>query len=286
MVTRIGAYGAILVLLLGIAPPTLRAHLATDVRPVLDCVEKVGDDGFVAFFGYESRSSETVTIRVGDDNHFAPGPADQAQPEDFLPGRHRSVISVPLSGVGELGWTLNDVTATASAASKRCRRSSDLIVLPAAHNGAVMGRDGYAIRFDHVDFGHEPGFFKSFSALMATPNPGNHVELWVDAPNKSMGGRMIADLRTHARDAGPGVGSGFEVFRFQSTPLVFSPIGIHNVFIVFNGHENREARVNGGGSGIGKFKEFDISPLSISPPKPGSLLAVDYDLQSGISLSS
>src|SRR5262245_10071270 len=91
--------------LLVLLPITTWADVSTGLEPVLECVEDVSDDEVVAFFGYQNRSSQLVTIPIGDSNRFAPGPADQAQPVDFQPGRHRNVLSVPFSRNGELAWT-------------------------------------------------------------------------------------------------------------------------------------------------------------------------------------
>jgi len=61
-------------------------------------------------FGYFNRNyKEELTIPVGPDNRFEPGPADRGQPTHFLPRRHTGVfgVTVPADfGEARLTWSL------------------------------------------------------------------------------------------------------------------------------------------------------------------------------------
>ena len=58
----------------------LRLHRARNrVRPILECVEKVGHGKYVAHFGFENTAPKLVKIPVGNDNWFFPPPLDREQ---------------------------------------------------------------------------------------------------------------------------------------------------------------------------------------------------------------
>ena len=78
------------------------------------------DGSLILSFAYFSHNSTPVTIPLGPDNFFAPGPADIGQPTTFLPGHHRwqCVIVVDAGFEGDLGWTLTYAgTTTPSSTS-------------------------------------------------------------------------------------------------------------------------------------------------------------------------
>ena len=69
------------------------------------------DGSFSLVFGYFNRNyEEHLSIPVGEDNQFEPGPPDRGQPEFFYPRRHTGVfaIKVPADfGDHTLTWRIN-----------------------------------------------------------------------------------------------------------------------------------------------------------------------------------
>lgn len=69
------------------------------------------DGSFNLLFGYFNRNyEEHLSIPVGENNQFEPGPQDRGQPEYFYPRRHTGVftIEVPADfGDQQLTWRLN-----------------------------------------------------------------------------------------------------------------------------------------------------------------------------------
>jgi hypothetical protein len=93
------------------------------VRPILECVVANTDGTITAYYGYESKEPNPVTIPVGPANQFAPTPADRGQPTTFDPGTTpvwpSSAFFVTFSGAS-LSWTLNGITVTADANTTPC----------------------------------------------------------------------------------------------------------------------------------------------------------------------
>jgi hypothetical protein len=96
------------------------ATLPAPLRPVLECVTRDRDEEFVAWFGYRNDNPQSVYLPVGRTNSFAGLPKDRGQTTLFLPGRTVRAFRVPFTG-GNLTWTLNGRTSTASKKSPRCR---------------------------------------------------------------------------------------------------------------------------------------------------------------------
>ncbi|MDD9891733.1 MAG: hypothetical protein OXU30_15525 [Gammaproteobacteria bacterium] len=69
------------------------------------------DGSFSLVFGYFNRNyEEHLSIPIGENNRFEPGPEDRGQPEFFYPRRHTGVfaIEVPAEfGDQQLTWRLN-----------------------------------------------------------------------------------------------------------------------------------------------------------------------------------
>jgi hypothetical protein len=87
------------------------------VSPVLECVSRDGAK-YVAHFGYSNKNASRVEIAVGSSNRFTPG-ENLGQPTLFQSGRLVDVFQVTFAG-GNLVWTLDGRTATASPNSKAC----------------------------------------------------------------------------------------------------------------------------------------------------------------------
>ena len=99
---------------------------SADVRPILECVADNGDGTYTAFFGYENRHGEPVTIPYGANNRMTPTTYQGQQPEAFpmpnvVPGRPGRTpwypghaFTVTFSGGEQVVWRLRNRTSTAS----------------------------------------------------------------------------------------------------------------------------------------------------------------------------
>ena len=106
------------------APPPVNEQ--ADVRPALECVAANADGTYTAYFGYENRHGEPVTIPRGSRNRLTPASYDGQQPTAFpmpnaVPGRpgrtpfypgHAYTVTFPAGT--QVVWTLGGRTATAS----------------------------------------------------------------------------------------------------------------------------------------------------------------------------
>jgi len=74
------------------------------VVPILECVQDIGDNYFIAYFGYENENADTVTIPIGGNNSFfEPYGLDQGQPRLFEPGRQSNAFAVYYEGDDDYG---------------------------------------------------------------------------------------------------------------------------------------------------------------------------------------
>jgi hypothetical protein len=89
------------------------------IRPVLECVVDRGNGTYTAYFGYRNDNSYAVTVPVGASNRFSPEPQGRGQPTTFEVGRMYRVFTVDFNS-GNLVWTLQGRTSTASSNSARC----------------------------------------------------------------------------------------------------------------------------------------------------------------------
>ena len=89
-------------------PTEIAAQRPYSVYPVYDGYMRNPDGTLTLSFAYFSHNRTPVTIPVGPDNAFSPGPADRGQPTTFLPGHHRWQCIVVVDGDfdGDLRWTL------------------------------------------------------------------------------------------------------------------------------------------------------------------------------------
>lgn len=96
--------------------------LAETLQPVVSCVTSDNDvpGDHVALFGYQNRSSKTLTVELGPQNKFNPGTGSPlGQPTLFKPGQHDDVVAVHFSGP-QVTWTVGQRTATATPSAKAC----------------------------------------------------------------------------------------------------------------------------------------------------------------------
>jgi len=79
------------------------------IYPVYDGYMENADGTLTLSFAYFSHNRTAITIPVGSDNAFSPGPADRGQPITFLPGHHRWQCIVVVDGEfdGDLRWSLS-----------------------------------------------------------------------------------------------------------------------------------------------------------------------------------
>jgi hypothetical protein len=127
-VPRLAQAGVALLLLTVSAPAAaqpdnvnFRFNSGQPVQPIYEGWQRNPADGSISmFFGYINRSyAQDLSIPVGLDNSFAPGPADHGQPTLFYSRIHRQAFSVKLPAVWgktqELTWTVtaNGVTLKA-----------------------------------------------------------------------------------------------------------------------------------------------------------------------------
>ena len=102
------------------------------IRPVLNCIEELGENFYIANFEYENRNDEAVYIPVGPDNLLTGTGIDwfasDAQPTMFLPGGGSFVVYFDGS---ELSWVISSLdedhkvssAANANSSSTKCNGS-------------------------------------------------------------------------------------------------------------------------------------------------------------------
>lgn len=71
------------------------------VRPIMECIEHLGDGMFLAHYGYINEYDVVQEIPIGPDNKLQNTPdQDMGQPTIFQPGRHEDVFTVEFPGDG------------------------------------------------------------------------------------------------------------------------------------------------------------------------------------------
>lgn len=78
------------------------------------------DGTYTLSFGYFNQNRVAVKVEPGEENGFAPGPADRNQPVVFEAGRHRFACSmvVPANFDGQLQWTVRFAGQTSTTTAK------------------------------------------------------------------------------------------------------------------------------------------------------------------------
>ena len=88
------------------------------MKPILECVERLGWRQYRAHFGYRNDSG-TVIVPTGRHNRFLwKREMDQGQPTRFAPGRQQSAFSTEFRYLA--AWKLGSRTAIATRFSRRC----------------------------------------------------------------------------------------------------------------------------------------------------------------------
>jgi hypothetical protein len=75
----------------------------------------------LAKFGYQSNSTDTVKIPIGDKNKFSPGNADIGQPTEFFKGRVPNIASATIPAGSTLRWILGNAFVEAGITTDRCK---------------------------------------------------------------------------------------------------------------------------------------------------------------------
>jgi hypothetical protein len=70
------------------------------IVPLLQCVDRNSNGGYLARFGYDNTTGGAVTIPVGSANYFTPGSQNRGQPTVFQPGHVNNAFSVTLNANG------------------------------------------------------------------------------------------------------------------------------------------------------------------------------------------
>ena len=159
------------------------------VSPVLECVHKVSDAQFVAYFGFNNTNNTTVSVPVGSNNLFNPEPAGRGQPVNFIPGRQVNVFSVPFNG-SNLVWKLTTSTATASSSSKACPVDclGNAFGTTVVDSCGVCGGDNSSCK----DCAGVPnGDSKLDQCGVCDANPANDNLTCVDCSNTPNGGKVV-----------------------------------------------------------------------------------------------
>lgn len=99
--------------------PTPTAVTAYTVRPILECVEPLGDGSYRAKFGYENAAPYTVTIPVGARNSFSDPYSTIIRPTCFKSGKVSGAVYVTVTS-GTVTWILGERSALASMCAPRC----------------------------------------------------------------------------------------------------------------------------------------------------------------------
>lgn len=109
---RIGRVLALLGLMFVACLVSARAQ----VRPFVDCVERIDGSNYRAYFGYSSLSANLVVIPVdGPRNFFTPILTTPGQPDTFYPGVHHRAVAVNVPNETNQTWFLGVGSATSSA---------------------------------------------------------------------------------------------------------------------------------------------------------------------------
>jgi uncharacterized repeat protein (TIGR01451 family) len=83
------------------------------IQPSVKCVDVHGST-FQAVFGYTNPNAEAVTVAVGAENAFVPGPVP-GQPTTFQPGTVESAVTVTGDNGESVTWTVSYAGKTSSA---------------------------------------------------------------------------------------------------------------------------------------------------------------------------
>jgi hypothetical protein len=90
------------------------------LTPVAQCVAQAANGSLRAVFSYSNPSGAAVTVPVGAANGVTGGSAAVTLPEAFAAGAHNAVFAVPFNTGSTVTWSLNGLTASATAATARC----------------------------------------------------------------------------------------------------------------------------------------------------------------------
>ena len=93
---------------------------AIPITPIAECVDLQKDGSMVAHFSYQSDSTNTVKIAIGEKNKFTPGKEDIGQPIEFFKGRVNNIATATIAAGNSLRWILGNAFVDANVTTVRC----------------------------------------------------------------------------------------------------------------------------------------------------------------------
>lgn len=108
-----------------------------------DCVEKIDDTHYKAWFGYTNNGTVKLVKAIGTDNKITGGGLsglDQGQLRVFAVGTFPKVFPVKFDGTN-LTWTMNGISTTASSASQLCSSTDGQSGLSTNYNRVTVYND-------------------------------------------------------------------------------------------------------------------------------------------------
>lgn len=115
-----------------VAVPFVAVSSAQQNQPIYPAYEgyvKNPDGSYTLSFAYFSHNSEPVTIPPGENNSFAPAPADRNGPTTFKPGhwRFQCAMVVGPEFDGKLRWTLTYAGTTTGTSERMLQSNWNLV---------------------------------------------------------------------------------------------------------------------------------------------------------------
>ncbi len=147
----------LLMLLLLSLPAITSGQEEPEIQPYVDCVLDLGNNLYVAYFGYNNSTGRTTLIGHGDDNQVSPE-VPQMPPQRFEAGRTDPfpavTYAVEFDG-NEVTWTVKGVSATATPDAPACQfeANQQMSVSPDQPHQTITGFGGAFVHF----FSKTPG---------------------------------------------------------------------------------------------------------------------------------
>ena len=165
------------------------------IRPVLECVEDLGDGRFLAHFGYTNPNATTVEQPLSDQNRFTPAPPYRGQPTAFASGRVEDAFQVEWEG-SSLTWSLTGNQETVSSESTQCPGSITIVkkLVPADDPGR------FSLKINGEVEGGAAAVGDGDTTGTIAVSPGRHMVSESGAPGTSLADYHVTIV---CRDEGP-----------------------------------------------------------------------------------
>lgn len=89
-----------------------------DIRPTLECIDRNNDGSITAYFGYDNRQADAVTVPAGPNNGISSAGLEAGQPTTFQPGVVTNAFSLRFRG--QATWNVGGRSVTANRQSTLC----------------------------------------------------------------------------------------------------------------------------------------------------------------------